>query len=199
MIARQHTKKIGFMTAQTTEDSLRLRQEVLGARRFSNMFWAVISAIGGIGFFLASLSSYLHKNLLIVSDPSQLSFIPQGAALGFYGIAGSLVCLYLVLVAIWNVGGGYNEFDKKSGYATIFRWGYPGKNRRIEFSCRLEDIQAIRAEIKEGFNPKRQLYLKVKQRRDIPLTRVGEPMPLSALENQGAELARFLGVPLEGI
>jgi hypothetical protein len=187
------------MTAQATEDSLILRQEILGARRFSNIFWAAISAIGGIGFLLASISSYLHQNFLIVSDPSQLNFIPQGAALGFYGVAGSLVCLYLVLVVIWDVGGGYNEFDKKSGYAKIFRWGYPGKNRRIEFSCRLEDVQAVRAEIKEGLNPKRQLYLKVKQRRDIPLTRVGEPLALSVLENQGAELARFLGVPLEGI
>jgi hypothetical protein len=43
------------------------------------------------------------------------------------------------------------------------------------------------------------LYLKVKQKRDIPLTRVGQPISLSQLENQGAELARFLGVPLEGL
>jgi hypothetical protein len=28
---------------------------------------------------------------------------------------------------------------------------------------------------------------------------VGQPMALSELENQGAELARFLGVPLEGL
>jgi hypothetical protein len=36
-------------------------------------------------------------------------------------------------------------------------------------------------------------------RRDLPLTRVGEPMPLADLERSGAELARFLGVPLEGV
>jgi hypothetical protein len=28
---------------------------------------------------------------------------------------------------------------------------------------------------------------------------VGEPMPLADLERGGAELARFLGVPLEGV
>jgi len=39
----------------------------------------------------------------------------------------------------------------------------------------------------------------VKKRRDIPLTRVGEPISLSELENKGAELARFLTVPLEGL
>jgi len=114
-------------------------------------------------------------------------------------VAGSLVSLYLWLTILWDVGGGYNEFNKTTGKVKVFRSGYPGKNRRIEFECATEDVQAVKAEIREGINPKRSLYLKVKQRRDIPLTRIGQPMPLSALENQGAELARFLGVPLEGL
>jgi hypothetical protein len=53
--------------------------------------------------------------------------------------------------------------------------------------------------IKEGLNPQRALYLRVKGRRDIPLTRVGQPLSLADLETQGAELARFLGVSLEGL
>lgn len=81
----------------------------------------------------------------------------------------------------------------------ISRLGFPGKNRRVEVEIPLEDIQSVKAEIKEGLNPKRSLYLKAKKRRDIPLTRVGEPIALSTLENQGAELARFLEVPLEGL
>jgi hypothetical protein len=48
-------------------------------------------------------------------------------------------------------------------------------------------------------NPRRALYLRVKDRRDVPLTRVGQPLSLTELENQGAELARFLAVPLEGL
>jgi hypothetical protein len=35
--------------------------------------------------------------------------------------------------------------------------------------------------------------------REIPLTRVGQPIALAQLENQAAELVRFLGVPLEGL
>jgi len=35
--------------------------------------------------------------------------------------------------------------------------------------------------------------------REIPLIRVGQPISLSELENKGAELARCLGVPLEGL
>ena len=182
-----------------TNDSSVLRQEVLGSRRFSNYWWATVVSIGGIGFFLAGLSSYLQVNLLIVSDPTGLQFVPQGVALLFYGVAGSLLATYLWLVILWDVGGGYNEFNKQTNTVKIFRWGFPGKNRRIDFEYSLDEIQSVRAEIREGINPKRSIYLSLKQRRDIPLTRVGEPISLSALENQAAQLARFLQVPLEGL
>lgn len=181
------------------KDSQVLRQEVLGSRRLSNYLWATVTSIGGIGFLLAGLSSYLRVNLLFVSDATDLQFFPQGIALGFYGIAGCLVTLYLWLTIAWDVGGGYNEFNKNTGTAKIFRRGFPGKNRRVEIDIPLEDIQSVRAEIKEGLNPRRILYLRAKQRREIPLTRVGEPLALSTLENEGAELARFLAVPLEGL
>jgi len=54
-------------------------------------------------------------------------------------------------------------------------------------------------DVRDGLNPRRRLALKVQGRRDMPLTRVGEPMPLADLEMTGAQLARFLGVPLEGV
>lgn len=176
-----------------------LRQEIIGSRRFSNLWWAIVVSIGGAGFLLAGLSSYFHTNILPVTDTSNLQFVPQGIALTFYGVAGTLLALYLWLMIFLNVGSGYNEFNKENGKVTIFRSGFLGENRRIELVYELNDIQAIRAEIKEGLNPKRTLYLRVKPKRDIPLTPVGEPISLSKLENQGAELARFLTVPLEGL
>lgn len=175
------------------------KQDILGARRFSNYLWATIVTMGGVGFLLAGLSSYLKINLLIVSDPSSLQFIPQGVALTFYGVAGISLAIYLWLLISWDVGGGYNEFNKDTGKVKISRWGFPGKNRKVELEIPIEDVQSIRAEIREGLNPKRTLYLRAKKRRDVPLTRVGEPIALSTLENQGAELARFLEVPLEGL
>ena len=188
------------MTAPTTQRENRIiRQPVLGSRRFSNYWWAITVSLGATGFFLAGLSSYYKVNLLPVGDATELIFIPQGVAMGFYGIAGLLLGLYLWLVILWDVEGGYNEFNQETGLVQIFRWGFPGKDRRIEFSCRTQDVQSVRVEIKEGLNPRRTLYLRVKDRRDIPLTRVGQPLSLSELENQGAELARFLGVPLEGL
>jgi len=188
------------MTAQAaSKENLVLRQPILGSRRFSNYWWATVVSIGATGFALAGLSSYLKVNLLPVSDPTQLVFVPQGLAMSFYGVAGLLLASYLWLVTIADVGGGYNEFNQETGTVQIFRWGFPGKNRRIEIICPISDVQAVRVDLREGLNPRRALYLRLKGRNDIPLTRVGEPLPLSELENQGAELARFLGVPLEGL
>ncbi|MBW4642624.1 MAG: photosystem I assembly protein Ycf4 [Goleter apudmare HA4340-LM2] len=176
-----------------------LHQKVLGSRRFSNYLWATIVTLGATGFFLAGLSSYLRINLLIVTDPTQLVFVPQGLVMGLYGTAGLLLALYLWLVILWDVGGGYNEFNQKTGKFQIFRYGFPGKNRRIQIDNSIEDVQSVRIVLKEGLNPVRAIYLRVKGRRDIPLTRVGQPLSLTELEIQGAELARFLGVPLEGL
>ena len=190
-----------LMTVSTTinkGDNL-LYQKVLGSRRFSNYWWATIVTMGASGFFLASISSYLKVNLLIVTDPTRLIFVPQGLVMGLYGTAGLLLASYLWLVILWDLGGGYNEFNQETGKLKIFRWGFPGKNRRIEIDGRIQDVQSVRIVIKEGLNPQRALYLRVKGRRDIPLTRVGQPLSLADLENQGAELARFLGVPLEGL
>jgi len=181
------------------EISDRLYQEVLGARRFSNYWWATVTMIGATGFFLASLSSYFKQNFLPFANPTELVFVPQGIAMGFYGVAGILLGSYLWFLILWDVGAGYNDFNKQTGEILIFRWGFPGKDRKIELKCPIADVQSVRIEVSEGLNPKRRLYVKVKGLTDIPLTRVGQPLPLSELENQGAELARFLGVPLEGL
>lgn len=188
-----------MLATTTSTDNLVLRQQVLGSRRFSNYWWAIIVSLGATGFLLASISSYLKVNLLPLSDPTQLIFVPQGLVMGFYGAIGLLLSLYLWLAIIGDIGGGYNEFNKQTNLIRIFRWGFPGKNRKIEVTFPTEDLLAVRVDVKEGLNPRRALYLKVKGRRDIPLTRVGQPLSLSELENQAAELARFLSIPIEGL
>jgi len=176
-----------------------LRHFILGSRRPSNFFWAIVILIGGVGFFLSALSSYFKTNFLPFSDPTQLVFIPQGIAMGFYGVLAIVLATYLWLVILWDVGGGYNEFNRDNRKVTIFRQGFPGNDRRVEIVYDFDEIQAIRIEIKEGLNPKRVLYLKVRNKGQIPLTPVGQPLALADLENQGAELAQFLRVPLEGL
>jgi hypothetical protein len=185
--------------AQTNSDQV-YRQPIVGARRFSNYFWAMVVTIGATGFFLASLSSYTGMNFLApFSDPTQLPFTPNGLVMGLYGTAGILLATYLWLSIVWDLGGGYNEFNKTTKQATIFRKGYPGKNREVSLNFDLQDVQAVKVILQEGINPKRSLYLRIKGMRDVPLTRVGQPIALAQLENQAAALVRFLGVPMEGL
>ncbi|CCH65251.1 photosystem I assembly related protein Ycf4 [Richelia intracellularis HM01] len=186
------------LTSHSTGEKF-LFQKVLGARRLSNYWWATTLSLGSLSFFLAGLSSYIHTNLLLITDPTQLQFLPQGLVMGLYGLAGLLLSIYLWLTIIWDLGGGYNKFNRETGVVIIFRWGFPGKNRRIEINLCEHDIQSIRIKIKEGINPQRALYLRSKNRRDIPLTRVGQPITLRDLETSAAELAKFLEVPLEGL
>lgn len=187
------------MTAQVKADTGVLKLKVLGSRRLSNYFWAIVVLGGGLGFLLASVSSYTKINLLPFSDPTQLLFLPQGIVMGFYGTAALILGSFLMALLLWDVGGGYNEFSRETDKITIFRWGYPGKNRKVELTYPIGDVQSVRVTLKEGINPKRALYLNLRDRGDIPLTRVGQPISLAELENQGAELARFLNVPLEGL
>jgi hypothetical protein len=173
-----------------------LEQPVLGSRRPSNLLVALIVSLGGVGFLLTSLSSYLHRDLLPVGHPADLDWVPQGLVMGLYGLAGVLLASYLWAVIGIDVGSGSNRFDRTAGQATISRRGF---RQRIDVEIPLRDIQAVKVEVRDGLNPRRRLALKVQGRRDLPLTRVGEPMPLADLELSGAQLARFLGVPLEGV
>ena len=116
--------------------------------------------------------------------------------MGFYGFAAVALAFYLWVVISVDLGSGINRFDKASGRALISRRGL---RQLIEVDIPLRDIQAVRLEVREGISPLRRLALRVQGRRDLPLTRVGEPLPLADLELSGATLARFLGVPLEGL
>lgn len=175
------------------------RDVIIGSRRFSNYFWATIILLGAFGFFIVGLSSYFQHDLLPFFHSTEISFFPQGLVMGFYGIAGLLLSLYLWLTILWSVGGGYNEFNKQDGFMRIFRWGFPGKNRRITLTYPLTDIEAVLVEIKEGINPKRTIYLRLQGKKQIPLTRIGQPLTLAEVEQQAAELASFLQVALEGV
>ena len=171
-------------------------QHVLGSRRLSNILVATAVTLGGFGFLLTSLSSRLGRNLLPFLTPSELPWIPQGLVMGLYGLAAVLLAAYLWTIIFLDLGGGSNRFDKGAGVALISR---KGLRQLIEVEVPLRDIQAVKVEVRDGLSPLRRLALRIQGRRDLPLSRVGEPIPLSDLEFSGATLARFLGVPLEGI
>lgn len=188
-----------IINTQTTVDQNVKIEKILGSRRFSNYLWASVILGGGISFFIVGLSSYLNKELLPFTKSLNIAFIPQGIVMIFYGTIGILLSIFLWLTIIWDVGSGYNKFDNNKGIVTIFRLGFPGKNRFLCLEYNIEDIKAIRIYIQDGLVPKREIYLKIKDKREIPLTRVGQPLLLSEIEEKATELAKFLGVVLEGL
>jgi len=176
--------------------ALVLEQPVLGSRRLSNVLVAAVVSTGGLGFLLTSASSYLGRDLLPIGHPAARLWVPQGLVMGLYGLAAMALAAYLWTVIALDVGAGANRFDKQAGQLTVTRRGF---RQLISVETSLKDIQAVKVDVRDGLNPRRRLALRVQGRRDLPLTRVGEPMPLAELEQGGAELARFLGVPLEGV
>jgi hypothetical protein len=174
-------------------------ESVIGSRRISNFIWAFIVFFGALGFILVGLSCYLGKDIIPFFKSESIVFTPQGLVMLFYGIGGFFLSLYLWCIIIWGIGSGYNEFDREQGIVSIFRWGFPGKDRRIRIRCLVEDIQAIRLEFNENLNSRRVISIRLKGEQDIPLTQIGESVTLSQMEEKAAQFARFLRVPIEGI
>nr|YP_010145641.1 photosystem I assembly protein Ycf4 [Mallotus japonicus]QQO79493.1 photosystem I assembly protein Ycf4 [Mallotus japonicus] len=170
---------------------------IVGSRKTSNFCWAFILFLGSLGFFLVGISSYLGRNLISLFPSQQIIFFPQGIVMSFYGIAGLFISSYLWSTIFWNVGSGYDRFDRKEQIVCIFRWGFPGKNRRILLRFLMKDIQSIRIEVKEGIYARRVLYMEIRGRGSIPLTRTDENLTPREIEQKVAELAYFLRVPIE--
>nr|YP_009571780.1 photosystem I assembly protein Ycf4 [Rivina humilis]QBC69807.1 photosystem I assembly protein Ycf4 [Rivina humilis] len=168
-----------------------------GSRKINNFCWAFVLFLGSLGFLLVGISSYLGRNFISLFPPQQIIFFPQGIVMSFYGIAGLFISSYLWCTILWNVGSGYDRFDRKEGIVCIFRWGFPGKNRRILLRFLIKDIQSIRIELKEGIYTRRVLYMEIKSQGAIPLTRTDENLTPREIEQKAAELAYFLRVPIE--
>ena len=119
------------MNYQNIEQKPLIRDYIEGSRRLSNIFWALAVSVGGLGFFLSGLSSFFKINLLIFSDSTDISFIPQWIVLVFYGTIGSILGIFLLLTIWWDIGFGYNEYSKETQQVTLYRKGFPGKNREL--------------------------------------------------------------------
>lgn len=172
------------------------RYNVIGSRRISNYIWAFFIFLGSVGFLTTGFSSYFNLNFFFIFNSKNIIFFPQGLIMCFYGFLGLIFSVYLWLTIVWSVGGGFNEFNKAEGVVRIFRWGFPGKNRRILLEYNIDQVESIKIELKQGLNPRRMIYLQIRGKKEIPLTRIGQPLTLEEIELQAAELAKFLQVSL---
>ena len=176
-----------------------IKDNITGARNVRSFSIMLILFGAGLGFFLAGLSSYLNINLLILSDTSEIRFIPQGIAMLFYGTGALGIAFYIFLTILWNIGSGYNEFSKKENIIRIIRLGFPGKNRNIFLSYEFKNVKGIKFLIKQGLNPRCNVLLVLKDKREIPLFPAQFLLNPNETEKKAIELSTFLDVPLESL
>lgn len=189
------------------EQSIR-RYSIIGVRKLSNYFWAISLLLGGLGLGLTGFSTYLKTRLDLVdyqiaswiqasSFLMKLDFFPQGLVLVFYGSLSIIFSFYLSLLIGLNIGSGFNELNQKEKQVRIFRLGFPGLNRRIDASFNFQEIESIKIVFKEQLTIfKCRVYLSLKDKRDIPILGIDEPLTLEQIESQAAEMAKFLKVEL---
>lgn len=177
----------------------KIKQQITGSRTVSSFFILFLLLIGGTGFFLSGLSSYLNVNLIKFTNTENIKFIPQGITLLFYGTAALGISIYITLTLIWNIGSGYNEFSKIDRTVRIVRLGFPGKNRRVFLSYEFQNIRNIKFLIKQGLNPRNNIILVLKDKREIPLFPAQFFINPLELEKKAVELANFLNLPLENL
>jgi len=176
-----------------------IKDTIVGARNLNSFLIMLILVIAGTGFFLAGLSSYLNINLLKLTDTSQIVFIPQGIAMLFYGTGAIGIGIYLILTIVWNIGSGYNEFSKLEEVVRIVRLGFPGKNRTIFLSYDFKNIKNLKFLIKQGLNPRCNILLVLKDKREIPLFPAQFLLNPIETEKKAIQLSNFLNVSLESL
>ena len=159
-----------------------IKENITGARNLSSIIILFILLLAGCGFFLAGLSSYLKINLLYITNTEEIVFIPQGITMLFYGI-----------------GSGYNEFSKLENIVRIIRLGFPGKNRTIFLSYEFKNIKNLKFLLKQGLNPRCNILLVLKDKREIPLFPAQFLLNPNQLEKKAIQLSQFLNVPLESL
>lgn len=172
------------------------REFIIGSNRLSNYLWVLILTLGGVGFFLAGFSSYLKQNLLIVTDTASLNFIPQGILLLFYGSLAILLALFIFLWSREDVGSGFNEYDLENKVVRIFRKGFFLFKNDIYLVYSFSEINNLELEILDNLNPKRTIYLCLKDKRRIPLNPSTILSELNILEKRASYLASLLEVSL---
>jgi len=174
-----------------------LREPILGSRTLSNILLTSVLLLSGVSFFLVGLSSYFHRQLFPFTDTQQIIFVPQGLLMVFYGSLGCIIGTYILLNIVWDIGSGYNEFSKKDALIRIVRRGFPGKNGLIFLSYSLDSVKKIKVMFKQGLNPRNNIILVLRDKREIPLYPSQTYRNILDVETQAIHLSEFLDVPLE--
>nr|YP_009145430.1 photosystem I assembly protein ycf4 [Cryptoglena skujai]AKL39055.1 photosystem I assembly protein ycf4 [Cryptoglena skujai] len=181
-------------------ETLLLRDEIIEEYKIYKVLLSSLVLTGSLGFIIIGLSCYLTKNLVPFLDASKIVFFPQGITMLCYGIIGTVLTINQLIILYYNVGEGYNEFNKEKNIMKIFRKGFPGKNSDVIIEYPLNDIEALRIEIKTDlFNTKQKIYACIKGKNDIPIYQPETPLKINEIEGKVSKLASFLKVSVRGL
>ena len=178
-------------------------ETISGANRPTNYIWVILLLLFGLGFLIAGLSSYFRTDFIPFRDFSTIEFLPQGILLLFYGTCSSLLSILITSLIVWDIGSGTNIYDIENQVVRVSRRGFPKiidlriqqENFYLVYS--FNEIDSLELDIIGGINPKRVIFLGLKDGRRIPLTPSNEFSSLSFLENRAIFLAKFLQMDLK--
>ena len=177
-----------------------------GTSRLNNYIWSFILFLFGSGFFITGLSSYFNfqqQNFLIFNF-TDIEYLPQGILLIFYGTCSILLSFLIFWLIKLDLGSGVNTYDVESKVIRITRKNFPVftnkfqlKSSNIYLVYPFSQILKIELELLSGLNPKRVIYLILKDNRRIPLTLSNQLDELSFLEERAIFIAKILKVDLK--
>ena len=177
-----------------------------GTSRLNNYFWSFILFLFGSGFFITGLSSYFNfqqQNFLTLNF-TEIEYLPQGILLIFYGTCSILLSFLIFWLIKLDLGSGVNTYDIESKVIRITRKNFPIftnkfqlKSSNIYLVYPFSQILKIELELLSGLNPKRVIYLILKDNRRIPLTLSNQLDELAFLEERAIFIAKILKVDLK--
>jgi hypothetical protein len=151
-------------------------------------------------FFTTGFLSWRKKDIWYFSIPD-LKFIPQGIAICFYGSIIFRSRWYLLFIRFLSIGTGFNEYNQQRKQITIFRWGFPGKNRKFKLAYSFDEIESLNLETKKLFldTTNFYLYLLLNNQEKILLVKSDtfNIYTIQEIEYFSANLAQFLKLPLK--
>lgn len=199
--------KIGKIVIIERKDEIVLYSEIIdGASNAENYIWLILLFLFGVGFLTAGISSYFVeiRHYILFTQFSNITFLPQGILLLFYGTCSILLSVLIGLLIWGDIGSGLNIFDVESQVVRLSRKGFPNftnnftlKQKNIYLVYPFSEIMNIELEITNGLNPRRIIYLFLKDNRRIPLNPSNKLQDLLSLESKAIFIARLLKIDLK--
>lgn len=117
-----------------------LIEEIHQENKLIKWVYNITILLGGCGFSIVGISSYLKYNIIDFLNSDEIIFFPQGITMCFYGIFAILIGVNQIKITLNKTGDGYNEFNKEMGIMKIYRKGAKGKDSDINLIYPLTDI-----------------------------------------------------------